>query len=76
MEIYRYQNPGRSISREEALKICTDIFDRAEKERAENDKYNYNHTRINNISEIIGKWPGDESDAEFDELIKEHIERD
>jgi hypothetical protein len=29
-----------------------------------------------NVSEIIGKWPGDETDAEFDELMREHEEKD
>jgi len=29
-----------------------------------------------NVSEIIGKWPGDETDAEFDAMMREHTERD
>ncbi len=31
---------------------------------------------VNNISEIIGKWPGDETDEEFAEIMREHMERD
>ena len=29
-----------------------------------------------NVSEIIGKWPGDETDEEFDAMMREHGEKD
>jgi len=30
----------------------------------------------NPIRDIIGKWPGDETDEEFDAMMREHTERD